>query len=144
MKRSGYSLFLIPALLVVIAIFAKSCDDKYEDCTQQDYDNCRTVKPSVAGVDVLVTLNEENPTVTVKMYRGDFEKGDLVWEKLYRNRDETEILDTETYYSFTVTYQRGNETITAVDGGEVKIRSYQMCELRCYEIHPLTIDLRIE
>ncbi|MFW5699649.1 MAG: hypothetical protein ACOCXS_01945 [Bacteroidota bacterium] len=144
MKKSGYSLFLLPLFMLIIGVFAHSCRDKYEDCTDEDYLNCQSVKPTQEGVEVYVTINEENPAVIVKMYRGDFENGNLVWEKLYHNRDETEHIDTETYYSFTVTYQRGNETITAVDGGEVKIISYRMCEQRCYETRPFTIDLRID
>ena len=133
------------ACLILPVVFT-SCRDKYEGCTDEDYANCRTSKPSQAIVEVLVTLNSENPTVQVSLYEGNFEDGNLVWEKTYRNRDEAEIIKTDTDYSFTAKYISGNDTILAVDGGRVRIISYQMCELRCYEVRDrdLTFDLRID
>ncbi len=136
-------LFFVLGLLGMTVVMS-SCKDKYEDCTDEDYDNCRTNKPNSAEAEIFITINNENTLVTVKLYEGNFESGVLVWEKQYRNEGAIEFLDTDKNYSFTATYHSGNDTIVAVDGGSTMVTSYQMCELQCYEIEKLNIDLRIE
>lgn len=134
----------ISILLVFFLVFAQSCRSKYEDCTQQDYNDCFTERPAAGLVRILLTINEENPEVHVECYFGDYEDGDFFWEDDFSSITNNEYLDVETDLSFIAFYKSGNDSIIAVDGGRVDVISYQMCEYRCYDVRVLEIDLRID
>jgi hypothetical protein len=140
MKKLIIAIFLLLAALLIIS----SCKDKLEDCTQEDYDNCNTQKPQFGKVTVRLTINTENPDVILKIYQGNFEDANIVLEQSTSSRYITEFLKVDTYYSFAVKYKRGRENITAVDGGKIKLKSYKMCEYRCYEAVTLDIDLTVD
>lgn len=120
-----------------------SCKSKYEECTEEDYNNCNTHRPETGLVEIQVTINEENPLVTVQIYEGNFEDGKLLRENTSKIRYRIEYMDAEKTYSFTATYKKGNDTIRAVDGGTIEVSSYQACEYKCYEVKNLYIDLTL-
>lgn len=129
---------------LVIAGVLFACKSKYDDCSDEDYAKCITQKPDISKATVRVTLNEENPWVEVKLFEGDFENDQLVYQDtLYESR-VIYYLATEKYYSATATYNKGEYTLIAVDGGEISIFRYRMCELRCYEARELELDLRLD
>lgn len=130
--------------LLVFIMFFPGCKDKYEDCTEEDYNNCNTFRPETGIAEILLTINNQNPQVTVSLFEGDFEDGNLIWEKDVKTQQFTEVLDVEKSYSFTVSYQRDGTSIMAVDGGKIKVVSYTMCEYTCYETKDLTIDLELK
>jgi len=141
-KQYFRSIVLLPGLLIFLFFSCKVSKD--EDCTQWDYDNCNTEWPYTGEVEVKLTINNEYRLQKVRLYEGDFEKGKLVWERAYGREVVNELLETEVYYSFTATYLKNNgDTIIAVDGGTLGVRSYRACELTCYELKRLTIDLRV-
>lgn len=142
-NQLSFSVFTLGIIALVSFLFLSSCRDKYEDCTEEDYLNCNTIRPATANADVRVTLNAQNPTVLVRLYKGDFEKGQLVRERHYTRRNNREILNTEENYSITAMYFQDNDTVLVVDGGRIGIISYRMCEDRCYEARELTFDLRL-
>lgn len=127
-------------LLVFLFIFL-GCKSKYEDCTEDDYKACNTYRPVTGEVRIQVTINNENPEVTILAFEGDFEDGNLVWEKVVRQPRYTVIMSTDKKYSFTTTYKKDIKSIVAVDGGKLKVSSYTMCEYTCYETNLLEIDL---
>ncbi len=136
----------LPILLILVFIlsFVQSCRSKYEDCTQQDYNDCITDRPVAGLVNILLTINEENPEVHVECYFGDYENRDFFWEDDFAISSINEYLDVEKELSFIAYYKSGNDSIIAVDGGRVDVISYQMCEYRCYDVRVLEIDLRID
>ncbi len=139
-----YSRFFKATFLLVLALVLLGCKSKYEDCTEEDYNNCNPSRPSVGEAEILVTINDENPEVTLALFEGDFEDGNLVWEKELNYEQHTELLKVEKYYSFVVTYQKDQQTIVAVDGGAVGVERYTMCEYTCYEVKPLSIDCALK
>jgi hypothetical protein len=139
MKRVSFLIFL-----TCLMTFLHTCRSKYEDCTQSDYDACITEWPWDGLVYVNITINAENREVPVEIFKGNFEDGHLIHEFTYRSRRTTVRLDTETLYSFTATYKKGDQTIVAVDGGEIKVIQYTMCEESCYEAQEIEIFLTID
>lgn len=136
--------FLVLTLLLFLPLVFSDCKGKDENCTENDYNDCITTRPDSGYAEVSITHNFQNKNVEVRLYQGNFEDGRLVWEKSYSKTNTTELLDVENYYSFTATYVVGEDTIVAVDGGRVKVISYNMCELTCYEARTLNIDLTID
>lgn len=131
------------ATLIFILCIPFSCRDKYDNCTEEDYANCDTERPGIGRAVIHVTINDDNPYVPVSVYEGNFEQGHLLFRDTLYEGSSSFYLETEKFYSFTATYGLANDTTIAVDGGEVGIISYQMCELRCYEVRVLDIDLKL-
>ncbi|MBW6478578.1 MAG: hypothetical protein K0B37_04050 [Bacteroidales bacterium] len=131
------------AILIITLVILSSCKSKYEDCTDQDYANCETEKPQTGRITILLSINQENPYVPVRLYEGNFENGRLVREDTIRMRTFNYFLTPEKDYSFKATYKDGTSTVLAINGGRIKVSTYRMCELRCYEVNNLEIDLRL-
>jgi hypothetical protein len=142
-KRIMNSKYLLIGLMAVFMSLA-SCKDKTENCTQWDYERCNTIKPSRYTAKVNLTINSENPSTIVRLYEGNWEDNRLISQDIVKLRQFWYTLDVEKYYSVTATYRKGNTTIVAIDGGEVKVTSYQACELTCYEVKKIEFDLKIE
>jgi hypothetical protein len=135
---------LFNLLLIISTLMVNSCKDKYEDCTSDDYNNCFTDRPEIGEVEIKISTTNEQPTVLVKLYEGNFEDKQLIWEKTFRNPTQSIYLDVETPYSFTAYYTRDGKEILAVDGGTINVSSYQACEYKCYEADLLKIDLSLD
>jgi hypothetical protein len=129
-------------ILSILVIFI-GCKSKYEDCTDQDYANCNTEKPQMGRITVLLTINSENPSIPVNVYEGNFEDGRLLRADTIRTRTFNYFFTPEKDYSFTASYKDGPSTIMVVNGGQIKLSTYRMCELRCYEVNDMEIDLRL-
>jgi hypothetical protein len=136
-------LFLKIILLLFFLNF-QSCKSKYEECTSDDYSNCYTDRPKTGEVEIKISTTGDQPSVTVRLYAGNFEDDKLIWEKTFFNSVSYLDLDVETLYSFTATYFRNGNTILAVDGGKINVSSYQACEYTCYEADLLRVDLRLD
>jgi len=133
----------ITTILFSVLFFLFSCKSKFEDCTDQDYASCNTEQPQTGRITILLTINQENPSVPVRVYEGNFEDGRLVRADTIRMRSFNYFLTPGKDYSFTATYNDGNSKIMTVDGGRIKVSTYRMCELRCYELNNPEIDLRL-
>jgi hypothetical protein len=141
--RNSFKMVYRICIYFLLFLILFSCKDKTEDCTDEDYRNCDTSRPEYGYVDINLSFNHLNPDVILRIYEGNFEDNRLLLEQSVRSSRIIEELRTNTYYSFTATYQNGREIIVAVDGGKIKIDSYQMCEYKCYEARRLNVDLRI-
>lgn len=134
---------VIKILIVSVLIIAFSCRSKYEDCTDQDYAKCNTEVPQTGIISIRLTINEENPSIPISVYEGNFENGQLVRQDTVRVSTYNYSLLTEKEYSFTATYKKDGKTIMAVNGGTIKLIRYRMCELQCYDVDEPELDLRL-
>ncbi len=135
---------IIYFVFLVLLLILSACKDKYDDCTDRDYANCNTQQPATGRVTLEVTIDDENPVVEIHIYNGNFENNNLVFSTTVSTRSFHYHLDVNNYYSATATYKKGNTTIKAIDGGQMKVTSYRMCELRCYEVNGVTLDLTLK
>jgi hypothetical protein len=135
---------LFHTIIVVMVFILPQCKDKLEDCTQYDYDRCNTERPVNASVKVNLTINQENPYTVLHWYEGFWEENRLKRIDTISNKFRWYVFDVEKYYTVTATYKKGNNTIIAVDGGSVKVNSYQACEYTCYEAKELELNLQID
>jgi hypothetical protein len=143
LKRIMIGKFLLIGVVAILISIA-SCKDKIENCTDYDYERCNSIRPTNSNIRVNLSINSENPTIVVRLYEGYWEDNKLISEKTVNFNSTWYTLDVEKYYSVTATYKKGNKTIVAIDGGEVKVKSYQACELTCYEVKTIEFDLKIE
>lgn len=121
-----------------------ACKGKTDNCTQWDYNRCKTEKPSDGTILIKLTVNSQYPNVEVKLFDGDFEKNILLLTSNATHKQQLYTMPHSQNYSATATYIKGQDTLVVVNGGRLKVESYQMCELTCYEAGELILDLRLK
>lgn len=91
-------------------------------------------------ITVLATINSENPSVDINLYRGDYEKGNLVETKTTSSTRSQFIVPLNRYYSATIEYKRGKYTILAVNGGRLE---YEEDDCGCQERSRKRFNLKL-
>ncbi|MFW5792832.1 MAG: hypothetical protein ACOCWC_01010 [Bacteroidota bacterium] len=134
-------------LLIIFVFVLGSCrkkSDKNKDCTDYDYENCDTSEPFYGKLNLKLTINNENESVRVLVFEGNYESGVIIFEDEINAAEETYYLELNKKYSAAAYYSQGNDTIIAVDGGKLESYSYTMCEYTCYDVLNLSLDLRLK
>ena len=147
--RNKFSLFqysfnllrCILPLIIIITLF--SCDIDGLDCEEHPiWKDCERYIPSHGKLRISVTINSSNPSVPVKIYKGDFELGILVLSEMLTVEDAEFTLPIGEY-SATATYVSGQNTIMTVDGGEIKAELVEYCDMDCWEVSDANFDLEL-
>jgi hypothetical protein len=139
-KNNRKFFILLIALLFILPLM--SCADEDEECDPCPSD-CHYTPFTEGKLEVQVTINAENPEVTLRIYEGDFEDGFLI---------DSVDLSVTSYertlpignYSGVVEYQVGGYTVIAVDGDSIGNDSEDCCTGPCYEISNAHLDLMLE
>jgi hypothetical protein len=100
-------------------------------------------QPLYAPLNILVTIDDDNPYVPIEIYVGDVEDGNLYLTDTLVDDARYEV-DIDARYSATATYQNLGRTIIAVDGDRVKSKSSDNCGITCWEAKSGTINLRLK
>jgi len=135
-------IFLLLVLSAVLFVF--SCDNDpfviNVDCNECYYD-----EPDSAYLIVDLTINDENPSVPIVIYRGNVE-GEIVeyTDTAYKS---TYYLysPVNEYYSIEAKYKKGDKTIIAIDGDKLKTKHVtDVCDTDCYVIRGGFLDVRLK
>jgi hypothetical protein len=109
------------------------------DCSQ-----CYQVKPDWVRLNVLLTINSENPSVPIEVYVGNIEEGVLDWQDTADSSHYWVNVVPGRYYSVKAEYKKGVKTIFAVDGDRVKLDyNTSDCDQDCYYQRGGNIDVRL-
>jgi len=117
------------------------CDDKSDlpfapsDCMKQ--------KPAFGSLNLRITINAENPSVTVTVYRGDYDDGIVVTTESFTSETGSIDLEVDNTYSVTASYQRGPDTILVLDEGHISTSSEEFRDAICWEVIDGSVDLRL-
>jgi hypothetical protein len=111
------------------------CDPCPSDCHQTPFTEGKLVAE--------VTINAENPEVTLRIYEGDFEDGFLI-DSVNLSVTSYETTLPLGDYSGVVEYQVGGYTVVAVDGDSINNDSEDCCTGPCYEINNAHLDLLLD
>lgn len=122
-----------------------SCRDNYyvEDCNNYNYSDCNTTEPSLAGLNIKLTINAQNPEVLIEIFKGKYEENNLVYSELV-NVEKFSVLLPPSYYSVRATYRKGNETVYAIDGDKCKINYTQVCDSLCWDTDEGYLNLELK
>ncbi|MBS4014578.1 MAG: hypothetical protein KGZ97_12625 [Bacteroidetes bacterium] len=142
-KNSYIKLFFLGVFFLVCSGCTEKVD-KFENCTDADYDNCNTDEPLVGAVVVYVTINDIHNNVIVIIKEGLYESGEIVLTDTLQQNSKTYNFDINTTYSAAAFYKNDNDSVIAIDGGKLEYYTYKACELTCYEVKNLKIDLRLK
>ena len=120
--------------------FNSDSDSDSDDC--DDISTCLLSRPSFGELDITLTINNENPTVDVVIYRGNYENRDTVQQFTASGTFYSIDLDFGTY-SATALYKVGADSILAVDGDEISLDSETKCRETCWDVTDGKIDLTL-
>jgi hypothetical protein len=138
-----FSILVLFLSLIVFCGCTKK-QDKLTECTDQDYAECDEIIPTMGEVKINVTINEENESVRIVIREGNFDTGEIIITDTLNNISEDYYLDVNKTYSAAAYYKKGSDSIVAIDGGKLESYSYKACELRCYDVINISLDLRIK
>lgn len=135
--------------LILIIVFMVSI--KITGCEQEDLDfyidcnDCLTQAPDSSNLLVFVTINDENPSVPLVFYRGDYEDNVVDWIDTTYNDTLKLYSEIGIKYSVKATYMKDGEVIVAVDGDKLSVVDGEgECYPPCYVIRGGTLDLRLK
>lgn len=115
-----------------------------------DCNECYTVKPEEAVINVKLTLNNVNRYVVIDVYRGRIEEEILILSDTARAESWSTVLPVNEYYSVAATYYSGIADInyynvTAIDGGVVRARKVSArCDVPCWIITGTNFNVKLK
>jgi len=132
-------------MLILPLLVCCSDYDEELDCYHRPVD-CRTTSYTEGELTVRVTIDEENPEVTIYIYSGEVDPENLPVPV------HTATVDDESYtitldigeYSAMVEYTLGGDTVIAFDGDSIGNSKEDYCEGPCYELVNGEIDLVLD
>lgn len=127
-----------------IAIFMFSSCIESNDSETCDYSNCNTIYPSEGVMKVKVSEEYIQEGVPISIYDGYFDNGTLLKRDTLYTSEKKYYLSPEMYYSVAAEYHRNGETVYAIDGGRISIRSNKICDSVCYSVQDLTINVKLK
>lgn len=138
---------MLSAVLMLFVFFIGFCsDDDEEDknCEPRPSD-CHEVKDYVNGkLTVHLTINQDNPSVTIYIYKGKIEEN--VLHKVVSNYSASVWSSYEDFgsYSAKVDYVVEGYVVTAVDSAEIYQYAEEYCEGKCYYVHDGDMNLEFD
>lgn len=109
-----------------------------------DCSECYQDKPEWGPINVVVTINEQNPFVPLIIYRGDIEESNIEYIDTTRSMNYWVDVPVNKYYSIAAKYIRDGDTIFAIDGDEIKVQyTENNCDQPCYYFKGGNMDIRL-
>ena len=135
--------FFCNVLMYFLILSNIGCNIFDEECEERPFwIECEHQRPTNGIINISVTINSENPSVPINVYRGDFELGILILSDTL-NIDKVEYVLPINKYSATAKYISGQDTIIAVDGGEISVKLIEYCNENCWEVYDANLDLEL-
>ena len=131
------------ALMYLVILTPFDCDIFDEECKERpSWKECEHQRQTHGILNISITINSQNPSVPINIYRGDFELGILILSDTL-NIDEVEYVLPISKYSATAKYISGQDTTLVVDGGEISTELIEYCNEYCWEVNDATLDLEL-
>ena len=130
-------------VLIFFLVFLAGCE-RNEPLESFDCATCYQDKPDWGPLQIMVTINNDNPYVPLVIYRGDIESNDIEYMDIAYSSEYTVDVPPDKYYSVTAEYKDGSKTIFAVDGDKLKMKkNIKDCDKECYYFKGGYIDVRL-
>ena len=141
-------LYIISASLSVITLlYLYSCkrdNNDTVDCSTYDYSDCNTFEPTQAKFNLQLTINAENMSVPIIIYKGKLEDGEIIVTDSASTKYYDTLLPVDNFYTATAKYKKGNLIIIAVDGGKITKSKKTTCDSVCWDVTTYTAKLKLK
>ena len=141
LNRLFFNIFLFSASCIMLF----SCTSDVKDCYSYDYGDCNSVSPSVGTMIIKLSINDENPKVLVKVFKGNYDSPNPVLCKSDSLDDELWRVDlpVNEFYSVAAYYKVKGKTVIAIDGDRIKVDATVKCDSNCYTLHDGHADVKL-
>lgn len=145
MKRLPYISLCLLALVCILATTGCNNDDDCDPDTEfYPPSGCDTDYPLFGDLSVRLTLNDENPSVVLEIYRDSYENGAFLLADTVSTESVSYTLDLDETYSVAAYYKQGRKTIIAIDGDRLKRKENQECGWDCYTVKDGSVNVRLK
>lgn len=137
--------FIIPVIMFMVI----SCYDDTDDECDEAPASCVTSAPSSGTLNFNVTIDSDNPTVTIYLRSGsDYDTGsdvDTIITSATSNFGTYPTGEYSAMVTYTVVYKGTTYTVEAVDGVDLSYSSDDYCDgITCYEEGSETFELEFD
>jgi len=109
-----------------------------------DCNDCYGYLPDSANLIIYITIDEENDSVPITFYRGDYEDGEIDWQDTATTDEFYLFSEMNREYTVTAKYNSGEDTIIAFDKDEMFMDDAAAeCGSPCYIVKGGILDLRL-
>jgi hypothetical protein len=137
-----HAAIMLTGLILTAAVSCNPEEWETVDCSE-----CFAERPSTAKINIKLTINNINPTVTVNVYRGRIEEEVLEYSQTVRSETWSMVLPADQYYTVTATYRSHNQNIsnvTAIDGNYVRTKRVRsVCDEPCWVVQGNNFNVRL-
>lgn len=145
MKIPEKHTFLFPALVLLFTLSGNFLGCETEDVVfSVDCNDCYGYVPDSANLIIYLTINNENPTVPITVYKGSLEEGQIDWQDTATNTEFYLFSALDVEYTVEATYRSGDQTILTYDGDRMHIfDAGDECGAPCYIVKGGIFDNRL-
>ena len=145
MKIADRSISLKRLLLILLTLSGNFLGCETEDVVfSVDCNDCFGYVPDSADLIIYVTINAENPSVPITVYKGSLEQGEIDWRDTATTSEFYLFSALDVEYTVEATYRSGDRTILAFDGDRMHIYDAgDECGAPCYIVKGGTFDNRL-
>jgi hypothetical protein len=130
---SYLALFLLVAVWSVLGCTG-SCDEDRE---------CLPDEPLKVDFTVKLTINDENRTVPITIFIGNYDDRVVYLRDTLSTEDHTYYLPKDQRYSVEAIYRQNGRTIVAIDDDRVSTSSFYNCDEKCWSVNTGVANVRI-
>jgi len=145
MKINNRSSPLAPLLLILFTLSGNFLGCETEDVVfTVDCNDCFGYVPDSADLIIYVTINAENPSVPITVFKGSLEQGEVDWRDTATTSEFYLFSALDEEYTVEATYRSGDRTILAYDGDRMHIYDAgDECGAPCYIVKGGIFDNRL-
>jgi hypothetical protein len=129
------------ALFAVVLLPLAACSEE-SDLPFAPID-CARSRPDDGYLNAEVTIDAQNPTVIVSVFRGDIELDRLVRQDTVSLRTFSYELPVDQTYAVTARYLVGADTVLVIDADDISVTSEEFQDADCYTLENGNVDLRL-
>ena len=98
--------------------------------------NCIAEKPQFGDISIDLTINSENDSVHLNIYKQKYNDNILLADTVIIATHSPYIYHVKAnqYFSIKAVYKSGNKIINAIDGGEFNAQEQSGCDLSCWQL----------
>ncbi len=137
---------IVAALVLLTGIFSSVSCEREVDYGPADIDcnNCYNTRPEWGPLNVVMTINAENPYVPLVVYIGDFDDNNIEYIDTSYWTEYWVDVPVDKDYSIVAKYKSGTEIIKVVDASKLSVKyTSTNCEFPCYYFSGGYMDVRL-
>ncbi|MEI6124261.1 MAG: hypothetical protein WCQ95_11615 [Bacteroidota bacterium] len=142
-----YIIIKLLSFFLVILIYCSCKRTSFyssEDCVNYDYSGCNSTEPLVAGLNIRLTINDENPRVLITIYEGNIENSTVVSRDTISTSKYYIELPPNKFYTVKAQYVSGQKIIYAIGGDNIKKIRNQVCDSVCWSTEDGNVNVELK